>query len=177
MVSSVLATVISRRFLGDVPAFIIPKYQLVSLFEIPLYVILGFIAAGVAVLFTKTLYKLEDKFEQAKIPEYVKPVSGGLLLGSLGLEFPYLYGVGYEAIDMALIGQLSIGLLFVLGFLKIVATSLTIGSGGSGGFFGKLANVVFPTLTGPSGGYKSGGHGSDCGRHHARPSHSDPHPF
>ena len=56
IISSVLATAVSRAFLGDFPAFIVPEYSLVSPLEIPLYVILGLITGAVAVLFTKLIY-------------------------------------------------------------------------------------------------------------------------
>lgn len=73
VLSSVTATVISRSFLGDHPAFLVPPYQLLSVWEIPLYFIFGFLAAFAALLFVKTLYKCEDVFDSWKIAEYIKP--------------------------------------------------------------------------------------------------------
>jgi len=135
VISSVAATAVSRYFLGDAPAFIVPAYELISAWELPLYVILGLFCALVGVTFTKVLYRLEDMFDGLKFPEYLKAVLGGLILGAMALVFPHLLGVGYEAIDLALIQELSWWLMFLLVLCKILATSITIGSGGSGGIF------------------------------------------
>ncbi len=175
VISAVTATVISRAWWGDVPVFQVPAYELVSPLEIPAYIILGLIAAAVAVSFTKTLYATEDFFdEKVKIPEYVKPVIGGLLIGMIGLFAPHVQGVGYEIIDLALLGELPFLLLFVLVFLKVAATSLSLGSGSSGGVFapslfigaatggafGKIAHSIVPTLSATSGAYALVGMGA-----------------
>jgi len=135
VISSVMATVVSRHFLGDYPAFIVPQYQLESPYELVFYVVLGFLAAITAFLFIKTLYMSEDFFENLKWPEYVKAGLGGLGIGIIGLVFPEIFGVGYDTIDSALHGNLIWKMAFALVFIKIVATSLSLGSGGSGGIF------------------------------------------
>jgi CIC family chloride channel protein len=135
VLSAVTSTVVSRHFLGDNPAFVTPSYQLVSLWEIPLYFIFGLLAALTALFFIKFLYKTEDIFDAWKFPEYLKPAIGGLLLGLIGLNFPQIFGVGYEAIELALHGQMAAQLIIILVLVKIVATSITLGSGGSGGVF------------------------------------------
>lgn len=95
IVSAVTATVIGRVFLGDIPAFTVPAYSLYSPWELVLYVGLG-IATGVfAVLYIKTLYKFEDAFEAfKKVPPYIKPVFGGLLVGAIGYFFPQIFEIG-----------------------------------------------------------------------------------
>lgn len=174
VLSSVTATVISRAFLGNYPAFDIPKYDLVSIWEIPAYLIMGVLAGFVAFLFTRALYKTEDLWDDIKIPEYLKPVLGGFAIGSLGLLFPQILGVGYESITLALLGQMSWILLLALVFVKIAATSLTIGSGGSGGIFapslfigammgglyGHVVHHLFPSVTATSGAYSLVGMGA-----------------
>ena len=135
VLSAVTATVVSRHFLGDNPAFATPAYQLVSLWEIPLYFIFGFLAALTSLFFIKFLYKSEDIFDAWKFPEYLKPAIGGLLLGLIGLYFPQIFGVGYGAIELALSGQMAAQIIIILILVKIVATSITLGSGGSGGVF------------------------------------------
>lgn len=165
VLSSVTATVISRSFLGDHPAFTVPAYQLLSLWEFPLYLIFGFLAAFSALLFIKSLYKCEDIFDSWKIAEYIKPASGGLVIGSIGVFFPQIFGVGYESIELALYGKIAFWLVATLVFMKIIATSLTIGSGGSGGVFapslfigamlgasyGKLTQFLIPAHAIPIG--------------------------
>ena len=174
IISSVLATAVSRAFLEDCPAFIVPEYSLVSVWEILLYVILGIIAGGIAVIFSRLVYKSEDIFEKIPIPDYLKNPIGGLLMGVIIIFAPHVFGVGYETIDMALSGKLIWYGAIILIFIKLFATSMTIGSGGSGGIFapslflgavtgsafGKLANSLFPNITAHSGAYAMVGMGA-----------------
>lgn len=167
LLSSVLASVVTRLFLGNHPAFDVPAYELVSAWEIPLYVILGVLCGFVAVLFTRTLARSEAFFDNLKIPETLKPAMGGVLLGIIGIFYPQVFADGYVSIDAALYGRLAVGLLFILVFLKIAATSLTLGSGNSGGIFapslfmgamaggtfGTIVHSLFPTVTGSAGAY------------------------
>ncbi len=135
VISSVMATVVSRHFLGDFPAFEVPKYHMGSPAELGFYVVLGFLAAGVALLFIKTLYKSEEFFDNLKWPEPVKAGLGGMSIGLIGIFFPQIFGVGYDTITSALNGSLIWQVALGLVFLKIIATSLSLGSGGSGGIF------------------------------------------
>ena len=174
VLASVMATVVSRAFLGNYPAFTIPEYKLVSVWEIPAYLIMGLLAGLVAVLFTTSLYKAEDLWDDLRIPEYAKPALGGLAIGCLSLFFPQILGVGYESITTALLGQLSWLLVLTLVFAKIAATSLSIGSGGSGGIFapslfigammggafGHVVHSLFPSVTASSGAYSLVGMGA-----------------
>ncbi|HHP7235252.1 MAG TPA: chloride channel protein [Desulfobacterales bacterium] len=174
VISSVTATAISRHYLGNMPAFIVPKYELISAWEFPLYAILGFLCAAVAVAFTRLLYRFEDYFDAWKFPAYLKAAAGGMLLGTAGLLFPQILGVGYGAIDQALLQAYSWWLLLLLVVVKILATSVTIGSGGSGGifapslflgamigsFFGIAVHGLFPQATASSGAYALVGMGA-----------------
>ncbi len=174
VISSVMATAVSRAFLGDTPAFIVPAYQLVSAWEFPIYLILGLFCAAVGVTFTKTLYRFEDLFDSLKFPEYLKPVIGGLILGVSGLYIPQILGVGYGAMDLALGQQLAWWLMLLLVAAKLLATSITIGSGGSGGifapslylgvmaggFFGMVVHYLFPNVTASPGAYSIVGMGA-----------------
>ena len=174
VISSVMATVVSRHFLGDFPAFEVPHYHLVSAFELIPYAVLGLLAGLVSLLFIKVLYFLEDYFEELRLNDILKTVIGGFLIGVMGLAVPYIYGVGYNTMNMALHGQLSWFLMFGLIFVKILATSLSLGSGGSGGvfapslfigtmtggFFGYLVHAVAPGYTATSGAYSLVGMGA-----------------
>ncbi len=174
VISSVVATAVSRAFLGDIPAFIVPAYELVSVWEFPLYFGLGLFCAVVGVTFTKVLYRIEDLFDDFKFPEYLKAIIGGMILGAGGLFFPQILGVGYGAIDLALMQKMALWLFLVLAVVKILATSITIGSGGSGGifapslflgamaggFFGVVVHQLFPTVTASSGAYSLVGMGA-----------------
>ena len=174
VISSVVATAVSRAFLGDTPAFIVPAYQFVSAWEFPIYLILGLFCAAVGVTFTKTLYRFEDLFDSFKFPEYLKPIIGGLILGVSGLYIPHILGVGYGAMDLALGQQLAWWLMLLLVVAKLLATSITIGSGGSGGvfapslylgvmaggFFGMVVHHLFPNVTASPGAYSIVGMGA-----------------
>lgn len=174
VLSAVIATVISRYHLGNFPAFVVPKYELVNPWEIGFYILLGIAAGVAALLFTTTLYKTEDGFDRLKFPEYLKPVLGGLLLGSMGLIFPHILGVGYESISSAMAGNMAWWILAALVVFKILATSISLGSGGSGGIFapslfigsmvggafGSLVHRIFPTITAPLGAYSLVGMGA-----------------
>ncbi|NOZ27456.1 MAG: CBS domain-containing protein [Chloroflexi bacterium] len=159
VVSAVAASVLSRAFLGEVAAFQVPRYGLNSPWELILYTLLGILAAAIGILFIKMLYGFEEAFDEWRFPEWAKPAVGGLLLGILGfiyprllalglvprqeafvgLEnipfFPHVFGAGFPIIEGALDGRWSLTLLIVLIFLKVLATSLTLGSGNSGGVF------------------------------------------
>ena len=167
VISSVVATVASRFFLGNYPAFKVPEFQIVSPFELLPYLATGVLAGLVAVAFIRTLSFTEEAFERLRIPEYLKAAVGGAMVGVIGLQLPQIFGVGYTTISLALAGTLSAVTMAALVATKIVATSVTIGSGGSGGVFapslflgamlggvvGTLVNQYFPGATASSGAY------------------------
>jgi len=173
VISAVIADVVAHLFDKDVRAFVIPEYSLVSPWELLLYVGLGILAALFAVLFTRSLYFSEDLWEKLKFPEYFKPILGGLLLGVVGilspkiLGYPRVFGVGYESITEALSGGFALQITVALLVLKLLATIITLGAGGSGGIFapslfmgamlgesfGQIAHQIFPAITAPPGAY------------------------
>ena len=151
VISAVTASTLARIFLGDRPAFAIPNYAVKTPWEVLLYVLLGILAAFVAIGFIRLLYWFEDIFDNWHFPDALKPAIGGLLLGGLGLIYPLalrspqagfsngtlpeIFGAGFNTIEGALQGKLPLLLLFALIFLKPLATSFTLGSGNSGGVF------------------------------------------
>ncbi len=158
VLSSVCATAVSRLFLGNHPAFRIPAYDFGSPAELGIYLFMGLVSGLVASAFTYSLYKTEDLWDGLKIPEYTKPAVGGLLIGCVGIYYPQIMGLGYGTIEQTLLNHEAWTLILILAPLKILATSLTIGSGGSGGilapslFMGAMAggalgfamNAAFP---------------------------------
>ncbi|MFQ6038332.1 MAG: chloride channel protein [Candidatus Aminicenantales bacterium] len=135
IIASVIATLVSRLISGNFAAFTVPKYTLISVWEIGPYLLLGIISGLVAILFIRTLYFLEDRFESLKIHPLLKPALGGLLVGGIGVFLPRVFGVSYEGMDACLQNQLGFWMAFALVLAKLVSTSLTLGSGGSGGIF------------------------------------------
>jgi CIC family chloride channel protein len=153
VLSSVIATVVSRNYLGNNPAFDIPVYQMNSAWEILFYMAFGLLAAGAGFLFIRLLYRTEDLFNILPVPKYIYPAIGGLMVGVIGLWYPQIFGVGYETIELTLYGKVTTVLALALLFAKLAATSLTLGSGGSGGvfapslFIGAMLGVAFSKLT------------------------------
>jgi CIC family chloride channel protein len=167
VISSVFATVVSRIFLGQYPAFIVPQYGFEHEVELVFYLVLGVLAGLVAVAMIYALYKMEDLFALLPGPSYLRPVVGGLALGVMALYFPQVLGVGYETVDAVLHESYAGHTLIALVGLKILAVSLTLGSGGSGGVFapslfvgamlggayGSLVHQLFPAYTATYGAY------------------------
>ncbi|HOA24741.1 MAG: chloride channel protein [Aggregatilineales bacterium] len=188
VVSAVTSNAVMKAILGGEYIFGVKQpYTLVSAWEFILYAVLGVVAAWIAWAFVRSLVWMEDLFERQKaIPGWVQPAIGGLLLGILGLLiprlFPFLsydvmpdiYGGGYEPIMQALGGEMLLLPAFVLIWLKILATDLTLGSGGSGGVFapslfmgamtgaafGQVVNAFFPGIAAPPGAYALVGMGA-----------------
>ena len=167
VISSVVASVVTRYAIGNHPAFIVPDYEIVSPFELLPYMLAGVVAGLVAVTFIRTLNFSEELFEKVPMPEWSRAALGGALVVCIAIWLPNVYGVGYTTISAALAGSLPWALMATLVIAKIMATSITIGSGGSGGvfapslFLGAMAGGVvghgvenyFPGATASSGAY------------------------
>jgi CIC family chloride channel protein len=135
VISSVVATVISRHHLGDFPAFVVPAYDAAEPRELVLYAGLGLAAGLAAALFIRLMSSTSKSFDASPIPAWLRPAVGGLGVWVISLWLPHVFGVGYETINAALWGRTSGWLLLVLVCAKAIATCLTLGSGGSGGVF------------------------------------------
>ncbi|GLQ06021.1 chloride channel protein [Sneathiella chinensis] len=167
VLASVIGTVVSRIHVGDFPAFIIPNYNIVSWWELPAIAILGIVSAIVALLFIWSMGFAERTIDRFKIPEILRPASGGLVLGGIAVFFPQIIGVGYEATDNALNENYDLLLLLSLIIIKTIAVGITMGSRFGGGFFspslfigamtggafGIIATSVFPELSASHGLY------------------------
>ena len=168
VLASITAAVIGRAAFGAQAFLTLPAFHLVSSWEILLYAVLGLLAAVVGVGFTRVLYALEDLADHAwHGPEWARPAVGGLLLGVLLLALPQMYGVGYPVLEHGIRGGYVGWFLLVLMAAKMLATSLTIAIGGSGGVFapslfigamlgtayGDVLHGLIPSLTAPAGAY------------------------
>ncbi|MFT5701569.1 MAG: CIC family chloride channel protein [Desulforhopalus sp.] len=190
VIAAVSASVVSRSLIGNQFAFQVPTYSMNSPYEIILYLILGLTAAVVGIMFMKMLNFSENIFDNWKFPQIFKPAIGGLLLGILGLAYmnlpglsfpagsaahgagldtpiPHMYGSGFPFIEAAIQGNATLWILVALIFLKPIATSMTLGSGNSGGVFapslftgamlggamGHLFSYWFPAISGNTGAF------------------------
>lgn len=168
VLSSVTASVIGRAALGDAPFLTLPAFTVHHFSQYLLFALLGLIAGAAGVVFTRVLYWIEDACDWVwRGPEWLRPAVGGILLGGLLLLLPEMYGVGYPVLGNGIAGKYTVAFLGALLIGKIVATSLTIGIGGSGGVFapslfigamlgaafGQLAHLTMPGTSGPAGAY------------------------
>ena len=174
IISSVAATAVSRHYLGDFPSFEFHPPAMASHYEFLFYAVVGLAAGVLAWLFVSVLYRSEDAFEKLPLPVWIKPALGGLGVGIIAIWFPHVFSSGYEAINLALSSQLTLTMLASLILIKVVATSITIASGGSGGVFapslfmgamlggtvGALFHMAFPEITAPYGSYALAGMGA-----------------
>ncbi|MEM9682744.1 MAG: chloride channel protein, partial [Pseudomonadota bacterium] len=161
VIASVTGTVLSRMYFGDFPAFIVPVGDITSFLEFPAFAMLGIVSAAVAVIFMRLIAISGEAADRTGLPNWLRPAVAGLVIGLIALQFPHVLGVGYEATDMALNGQLSLLFLFILLIAKVACTALALGwgfGGGvfspslfigamTGGAFGVIATSVFPELS------------------------------
>jgi CIC family chloride channel protein len=169
VVASVSATAVTQSVLGTEPAFrLVEQFDLVSNWELGLYLLLGGVTGIVALLYVRTVYGVEDWFDRWKRAVWLKALAGGLVVGAMGtFGSAHLFGIGHEGVELAMAGGLTTGLMAALVFMKIFATAVTLGAGGSGGVFapalfvgamtggvfGRAAEAVFPTVTASPGAY------------------------
>ncbi len=132
VISAVASAAITQAMVGRQPAFQIPGYSFIGFWELGLYSVLGILAALVSVVYIQALERTKNRFALASWPPVAKTVFGGLLVGGIGVAFPQIFGVGYEAVGTVLSdGGMAVKLLLALIIIKIVATAITLGSGGS----------------------------------------------
>ncbi|MCB1508009.1 MAG: chloride channel protein [Hyphomicrobiaceae bacterium] len=167
VIASVTGTLLSRIYFGDIAAFSIPAYQITSYWEFPAFALLGIVCALVAIIFQFALIGTDFVARNVRMPLWMRPAIGGLLVGAIALWFPQVLGVGYQPTDLALRNQLPLDLLFMLLIAKTAATAITLASrfgGGifspslylgamAGGAFGLIAGGVFPEMASSEGLY------------------------
>ena len=139
MLSAMLADAIAIPFLGN-HRFLTGFPSAISLAhprDYLLVAVLAVVAGLVGLAFKAVLYKMEDGWDRlwGNRPEWARPAVGGVALGLLLLALPQMYGVGYPVLYKAVAGDYVLWFLIVLAAGKILACSLTLGIGGSGGVF------------------------------------------
>jgi len=168
VLSSITADAIGRAAFGNHPFLSLPGFDFSSPLELVLYAGLGVLATGVGVAFVRVLYSGEDLADRLwRGPAWLRPAAGGILLGLLLLAVPQLYGVGYPVLQRAVGGHYVILVLLGLLAAKLLATSMTMWIGGSGGVFapslfmgamlgcayGAVAHHLLPHLAAAAGAY------------------------
>ena len=167
VVSSVIATLVAIAIVGGEPGIAIPSYELVSSLEIGFYALLGLAAALVGILFFRLVYLAEDLISAIRMPALARPALAMLAVGAIGFWHQEIFGIGFDVIEDAAEGRITVGTLALLLVLKVLATSLTIGGGSSGGLFapalfvgamlgglmGAGFEAIAPDNTAPPGAY------------------------
>ncbi len=167
VVVSVISTLVFRSCMGTLPRFEVPHYELVSAWELLPYLVLGLLAGVISLLFVRALFGSQDAFEKLPLPNWLKPAIGMLFVGAIGIWWPHVFGNGFETVNLTLRQQIPIALLLALVPIKIIASSLTFGSGGAGGLFtpslmlgallggafGYGVHTLFPQVTAEHGAY------------------------
>ncbi len=115
-----------------------------NVLRLPFYAILGLVAGVMSILYIRTFYGIRNIFKKWHVPNHIKPMIGGAVVGIIALLFPEILGTGYGWVEILELGKfnelITFGLpillvLLLLPFVKIIATSFTVSSGGSGGVF------------------------------------------
>jgi CIC family chloride channel protein len=163
-IASAVSYVIFGAVEGYKPLFgFVGSYHFSDPSQLIWFALIGVLAGLIGLLYAKSFYGLVDLFHRSPLPRWANPAIGGVLVGAIGIAIPEVIGTGYGWVQTSLgHGLLSIPLWIVLllPFARIVATGLSIGSGGSGGIFGpgmvigaflgasvwRLFEPVFPSM-------------------------------
>ena len=164
-----------RLLLGNNPLFRVPQYELIHPFEFAIYAVLGIAGGFLSVAFSKLLLGMRKRF--LRLPRktlWWHPLTGGLIVGLMGLLVPQVLGVGYSYVGDALNGAMALKLMVVLVVLKLFAVTTSYASGNAGGIFGPslflgamlggaighVAHQLFPAYTATAGAYALVGMGA-----------------
>lgn len=176
LIASFAGTLFANIVLGfPEPMFSMASFSFFGYYEVFFWILLGITAIIISFIYIKSLYSVETLFEKIKIPYLFKPVLGGLLLGVVAFFIPYVYGPSnYIFIEEMLTGLISLELIILIIAAKIIATSLTLGSGATGGIFapslfmgtalgmgyGLLLQKIFPAIVSSPASYAAIGIGA-----------------
>ena len=135
-ISSVVAYCLFCLVFGWGSLFEAPYFHFRNPLELGPYLILALVLVPTGMLYVKTFYGTIGVFHKLKVPNHIKPAIGGMLTGIIGFFLPHTLAFGYGFAQQALQNELTIPFLLSLALGKILTTSFSIGSGGSGGVFG-----------------------------------------
>ena len=136
VLAAVSSVVVMHWFLGSEPLFRVPVYSLAHPAELLGYALLGVMGGLLSLAFTRLIAYFRLRLRA--LPgwtHYFQPAIAGLLIGFVGLRVPQTMGAGYSYVDQALHNQYAWEILAILGFAKILTTSLSFVSGTPGGMF------------------------------------------
>ncbi len=139
LIASIVGYTIYGSLFGFTPIFgSQPDLALTSPIQLLYYAILGMVCGLVGILYARVFYGVSDIFKLLSLPNWLKPAVGGLVVGLMGIRLPQVLHMGYGWLQIAMtpsLRSIPLWLILLLPFAKILSTSLSIGSGGSGGIF------------------------------------------
>ncbi len=164
IIASIMGAIIGYSIFGLThsfkPIFSVPAYNFENPFILIPFAFLGIFLGLLAPFYVRTFYKTRDFFKNLNIPFFLKPTIGGIIVGIMGIFLPQILGMSYGWLQLLIDDNFPIFILILLPFFKIIATSLSVASGGSGGVFaptlvtggfigaiiGKILSFLFPGL-------------------------------
>jgi CIC family chloride channel protein len=135
VLASVTATMVSWGAFGSAPLYPVPFVSAPSLLALPLFAVLGALVAWTGVVFRGVVDLSERLFKNIRLPIEARAAIGGLIVGLLAWWIPEVWGNGFDGVREVLATTIAPAVLLPLLIAKIVATSSSLGSGGSGGVF------------------------------------------
>ncbi|MDX1624089.1 MAG: chloride channel protein [Gemmatimonadota bacterium] len=174
VVAAAISTIVTRFFVGPGPIY--PpggRFEMVTAWEVGPYLALGILAGLGSIAFQIVMERMYRGWDRLGLPLLARTALGGLFVGALAIAWPHVLANGYEGINLVLAGRLALGLMAVLFVVKMLATTATLASGGSGGVFtstmflgamlggvfGAALHGAFPERTGMAGAYALAGMG------------------
>ncbi len=136
VIASVIGFAFYRLSMPNGPFLEVPHHALLSWRELIAAAIFGVGMVPLSWLFTRCLAVAGLLFQVLKMPNFMKPALGGAILGVIGLTIPEAIGTGWDTVREAANGLHLGSFLMLVLFMKMITTSITLGSGGSGGLFG-----------------------------------------
>ena len=144
LLPSFIASIVGYSVWGTIEGFgplfgYVGNFQLHDAKQLVWFSVVGVVSGGVGLLYARGFYGIAGLFSRLRVPRWVRPAIGGLAVGTIGLAMPQVLGTGYGWIQKSLgpdLLHIPVWIVLLLPFVRILATGLSIGSGGSGGIFG-----------------------------------------
>jgi len=165
ILSAVSATLLTRFFYGDSPAFNVSVTAMQSAWELPYILIMGLVIGAIAASFIHLVGKLSLSFGRRSVLQ--RMVIAGAIMGLLSVVAPQIMSIGYDTVDSAILGTIGISVLLLIIAAKLLASATAIGLGVPGGFIGPtmvigaaaggvigaIGQTLFPEIVSDSGFY------------------------
>jgi H+/Cl- antiporter ClcA len=175
IVAAVCATSLNHLVFGPIPVVDAPVTQMASLLELPFMLLLGLVLGTLASLFISSVRQIRER--SGNFPLWLRTTTAGLITGLCALAAPEVMGIGYDTVELTLVGALGLSALVLILTLKLVATTACIGLGVPAGLIGPtvvmgalggaalgvIGHALVPYSSAPSGFYALLGMGAMMG--------------